>query len=353
MRKIFLILIFFLAPLSGIALGMAQDMPHDLLTNKDAMLLSLDDLALQVAQYEKRLNELQNGIGFISETLAEQQRQYEQQQKLLQEMAKKSQQQKQLSEEIYEQQILAKLGTPFETFRSDQVEIKLFDFKEGNYRGYAAKVKLFDPRAIKVVLAKDTLGAKETTSEAVERTGAVFGVNGGGFYATFQQGEKITLPIGNTVIRGKLVNGFIPSHDDLTFSGWNKQGDLVGGIFTEKEELLKQRPWYGVTFVPQLLQDGQPLPIPEQWQRERHPRTIMGQYANGDLLFIVIDGRQPGWSRGVTLEGMQVKLLELGVIDAYNLDGGGSSTFVYMGKVLNRPSDGEERPVATNILVFP
>jgi exopolysaccharide biosynthesis protein len=69
-------------------------------------------------------------------------------------------------------------------------------------------------------------------------------------------------------------------------------------------------------------------------------------------LFIVIDGRQKG-SSGVTLEEAQSKLLEFNVRDAYTLDGGGSSTFVYKGKVLNNPSDGSERQVVSNFVIVP
>jgi exopolysaccharide biosynthesis protein len=56
---------------------------------------------------------------------------------------------------------------------------------------------------------------------------------------------------------------------------------------------------------------------------------------------------------GVTLEEAQSKLQEFNVRDAYNLDGGGSSTFYYDGKILNRPSDGRERRVTTNIVIIP
>ena len=55
----------------------------------------------------------------------------------------------------------------------------------------------------------------------------------------------------------------------------------------------------------------------------------------------------------MTLERLQVKLAELGVKEGYNLDGGGSSTFVFKGEVLNRPSDGKQRPVVTNIVIMP
>lgn len=124
-------------------------------------------------------------------------------------------------------------------------------------------------------------------------------------------------------------------------------------MFKEEADLIRNRPWQGVSFVPMLFQEGRPLPIPEKWQREKHPRTVIGQYANGDILFLVIDGRRKGWSAGISLESLQLKLYDLGIIEAYNLDGGGSSTFVYNGKVINRPSDGRERPVTTNIVIVP
>lgn len=353
MRIITLFLIFLLAPLLGMAVGMSQEMPQRYFKNQDAMLLSLSGFEEQVDIYDGNLNQLKSGIGFITANLAEQQRQYEEQQALLRQLAKKSQEQRNLSNEIYEKNILAKLGKPFEIFKSDKMELKIFELQTEEYRGYAAKLKLYDSKSIKVVMAEDTLGAKETTSEALKRTGALFGVNGGGFYETVRNGEVMTAPIGNTLIQGVLIDGFNPTHDDLFFSGWTRQGDLVGGLYDRKDQLLATDAWYGVSFVPILIRNGQPLPIPEKWQREKHPRTVIGQYANGDLIFIVIDGRRPGWSKGISLEGMQIKLLELGVVNAYNLDGGGSSTMVFNGEVLNRPSDGMARPVATNILVYP
>lgn len=68
---------------------------------------------------------------------------------------------------------------------------------------------------------------------------------------------------------------------------------------------------------------------------------------------IVIDTRQGNWSIGVTLENLQDKLLELEVKDVYNLDGGGFSAMPFNGRILNRPSDGKERPVTNNIVIVP
>ena len=82
-----------------------------------------------------------------------------------------------------------------------------------------------------------------------------------------------------------------------------------------------------------------------------HPRTAAGLTAAGDLLLLVVDGRQPG-SRGVDLDQLASILLELGAVQALNLDGGGSSTLVAGGEVLNRPAGGRDlRQVMSAITV--
>jgi len=139
----------------------------------------------------------------------------------------------------------------------------------------------------------------------------------------------------------------------LSVIGFNKQGNLVGGRIESEQQIYDMGIINGASFLPTLLKDGIKQPIPKDWANARHPRTLIGHFENGDLLFIVIDGRRNGWSNGVTLEEAQSKLLEFNVRDAYNLDGGGSSTFYYNGKVLNKPSGGSERKVTTNIVIKP
>jgi len=285
--------------------------------------------------------------------LADQRQEYETQQKILEQLTRDSATQKNLSDEVYEQRILQRLGPPVGEYSSKQAEIKVFQLKEMGYRGYIAKIKLFDPEAFKIELGLGKLGESETTGAAVKRTGAVLGVNGGGFFSAPSGGKMKIVPIGNTVIDGKLVDGFKPSHNDLFFAGIDSEGELLGGVFHDKDELMKHKPVAGASFVPVLIQNRKPLPIPSKWQHQKQPRTIIGEYGNDDLILVVVDGRQSDWSSGVTLEDLQIKLVELGVIEAYNLDGGGSSAFVFQGELLNRPSDGKQRPVATNILIMP
>lgn len=82
----------------------------------------------------------------------------------------------------------------------------------------------------------------------------------------------------------------------------------------------------------------------------RAPRTAIGLAANGDVLLLVADGRTPT-SRGLTLTELALLMREHGAIDAMNFDGGGSSTMVVNQRVVNSPSDGVERPVATGLMV--
>jgi hypothetical protein len=83
---------------------------------------------------------------------------------------------------------------------------------------------------------------------------------------------------------------------------------------------------------------------------ERHPRSAIGW--NKDLFFLVtVDGRQKGVSEGMTLNELAAYLVELGCEEAMNLDGGGSATLWYNGKVRNRPCDGYEREVANSLIV--
>ncbi|MFS0836873.1 phosphodiester glycosidase family protein [Paenibacillus sp. 1P03SA] len=88
-----------------------------------------------------------------------------------------------------------------------------------------------------------------------------------------------------------------------------------------------------------------------------HPRTAVGTKADGSVILLEIDGRQPGFSEGVDLTELGRLMKDLGAVHALNLDGGGSSTFVARmpgektRKILNTPSDGGERKTANGLLL--
>ncbi|MBR2072017.1 MAG: phosphodiester glycosidase family protein, partial [Phascolarctobacterium sp.] len=82
------------------------------------------------------------------------------------------------------------------------------------------------------------------------------------------------------------------------------------------------------------------------------PRTAIGLKKDGTVLVLVVDGRS-NTSRGLTLKELATYFLRLGARDAVNFDGGGSSVMVINGEVVNKPSDGRERPVSMALGLFP
>lgn len=349
MEKIRLWMLYALAPFIGLGLALYTGMTPSV----QAALIPAAEISSQVEEMEKNFNIFHKEITALAGIAVSQEQQFKGQDYILESLGREVSGHKELSDQIYEDKILNMLGEPVKVHKSNRVEIKVFTLNELGYRGYIAKVKLFDPTALKVVMGKDTLGEKENTIDAVKRTGAILGINGGGFYTETRDGKPYGIHIGNTVIDGKLVGQFNPYPPDLHFVGINKSGRVIGGVFYEEKDFWAINPFQGVSFIPVLIKGGMPRPIHPDWAKTKQPRTIMGEYANGDLIFIVVDGRQSDWSSGVTLETLLEKLAELGVKEGYNLDGGGSSTFVYGNEILNRPSDGKSRPVVTNIVIMP
>ena len=82
----------------------------------------------------------------------------------------------------------------------------------------------------------------------------------------------------------------------------------------------------------------------------RHPRTLVGWTPGGDKLLVTVDGRQPGVSAGMTLHEAADLLIGLGATDGINLDGGGSTTFVRGGTVVNKVSDMQVRSAGKTVV---
>ena len=116
--------------------------------------------------------------------------------------------------------------------------------------------------------------------------------------------------------------------------------------------------WTGVTDVMpanvQLLDDRAVVveACSEYFCRD-HPRTGVGVTATGKLLLVTVDGRQTGFSVGMTPPEFARLFKYLGAVDAVNLDGGGSTTMVLKGRIVNSPSEGDERWVNSAVLVLP
>ena len=75
-------------------------------------------------------------------------------------------------------------------------------------------------------------------------------------------------------------------------------------------------------------------------------RTAIGMISPLHYVIVVVDGRKPGYSEGVSLQTLQQIFVELGVQTAFNLDGGGSTELWFQGEIINRPSGGGERSMS-------
>ena len=135
-----------------------------------------------------------------------------------------------------------------------------------------------------------------------------------------RQGDKVELAV--------TVGGF----------NWKEVDNAIGG----GPFLVRG----GATFVDAVEQGFKP-----DFYKRRHPRTAVGRTEKGDIWFVAVDGRQ-SMSAGVTLSEMSGVMIDLGCTDAINLDGGGSTALNIFGMLLNRPSEGSERPVANAVAFY-
>lgn len=205
---------------------------------------------------------------------------------------------------------------------------------------HVAEIKLDSPQFLKTALAKDTYGLniKEKTSAQARRVGAILAVNGD-YYGANEKGY---------VIRGGVIyrQSLRPTDDkrrkyfeDLAIL-WD--GSLVP--FDEKTTSISDLRSMGAMqvfgFGPTLVKDGE-IVVDEGTEvgvshPGGNPRTAIAQLGKNHYLLVVADGRTDQ-SKGPTLLELATVLRELGAVTAYNLDGGGSATMYFNGKLVNKP----------------
>jgi hypothetical protein len=138
-----------------------------------------------------------------------------------------------------------------------------------------------------------------------------------------------------------------------------QQEAVIGAPLTVRIALLDD--WASVTDAissgPTLVRNGHALfnageALTKAQLRGRDPRTAIGQRADGGIVLLAVDGRQPGWSVGISNWDLANTLVTYGCVTGFALDSGGSTTVAFDGRVLNRPSDpGGERPVGEALVI--
>ena len=221
------------------------------------------------------------------------------------------------------------------TIRKDS-NLKIQKIESNRFVGYILEIP--DPSRVQVATAADINEKGDTTSSIAKNNNAVAAINGGGFYDPNGTGTG-RLPYGFILHEGKYLLGEqVDFDEEVDFIGLTKKGNLIAGTYS-KRELEELGAVEGLTFGPPLIINGEKVIKSGDGGWGISPRSAIGQKKDGTILFLVIDGRQPGYSIGATLVDMQNIMYEQGAEIAANLDGGSSTTLYYNGQVVNKPAD--------------
>lgn len=174
-------------------------------------------------------------------------------------------------------------------------------------------------------------GQRETVSSLARKYNAAAAVNAGFF--TF---DSVSRPVGILKSAGIVYNDSLAGLPNRGYLAISSKQNVR--ILTPAELMLDEFDSivYGNDL---LLKDGK---ITASAKPDRHPRTAVGIGAEGDVVLVVVDGRNKK-SVGVTLHELALIMKSFGCRDALNLDGGGSSTMYWKGRgVMNYPSDNKK-----------
>ncbi len=203
---------------------------------------------------------------------------------------------------------------------------------------YVADVVLSSPEYLQTALADNVYGRNVTakTSSIAENANAILAINGD-YYGARESGYVIR---NGVLYRSKAKRNAedLVIYQDGSF-------EIINESQISAQALLDSGAWNVFSFGPALLIDGEiAVETGEEVGQAKasNPRTAIGIVDELHYLFVVSDGRTSA-SEGLSLRELAQVLQELGAVTAYNLDGGGSSTMVFQGEVVNNPTSNGKR----------
>lgn len=231
-----------------------------------------------------------------------------------------------------EQATTAPISTDTE-YHDDQIDIVLTTMRVENTTVYVADVQIADISLLKTALAGNTYARNltETTSVQAANAGAILAINGD-YYGAQERGYVLR--------NGVLYRASAQSGTDALVIGADGNFRIITEGETSADTLVREGAWQVLTFGPALINGGQ-VTVSSSDEVGRamtsNPRTAIGQISEGHYLLVASDGRTKE-SAGLSLRQLAELMQSLGAQVAYNLDGGGSSTMVFQGRVVNNPT---------------
>ncbi len=198
---------------------------------------------------------------------------------------------------------------------------------------YIADVVVSSPDYIKTALANDTYGKniKAKTSDTASQNNAILAVNGD-YYGARETGYVVR--------NGVLYRSSKTEGSDALAILADGSLKIVDENQVSCQELMDMGAWDVLSFGPGLVIDGE-ISVDEDEEighyQHNNPRTAIGQIGPLHYVFVVCDGRTSE-SYGITLLQEAEFMKSLGCVQAYNLDGGGSSTLYFNGNIINKPT---------------
>ncbi len=242
-----------------------------------------------------------------------------------------------------------------DSYTSDDTSISISKVTQGSgddtVTYYVADVTIDDATQLRSAFADNQFGENITdlVSTIATDNDAVLAINGD-YYGFRDSG---------IVIRNGVVYRDDPARTGLAIyaDGSMKVYDETA---TSADELLADGVWQTLSFGPALVTGGEVVSgiddveidtnVGNHSIQGEQPRTAIGIIDENHFVFVVVDGRDTGYSRGVTMTELAGIMQGLGATEAYNLDGGGSSELWFNGEVVNQPSNGGER--ATSDILY-
>ena len=235
------------------------------------------------------------------------------------------------------------------SYHDGNISIEITEDRIADTTVYVADVRLSSAEYLKTALAENTYGRNvtDTTSNIAGAVDAVLAINGD-FYGTQQKGFVIR---GGVLYRSTAKKGAedLVIYSDGSF-GIIRESDITA------QELLDSGAQDVLSFGPALVENGEiSVSVNDEVGRARasNPRTAIAVIDELHYLFVVSDGRTSE-SEGLSLYELAAYLQSRGAQTAYNLDGGGSSTMVFNGEVVNNPTSGrsiKERSVSDIVYI--
>jgi exopolysaccharide biosynthesis protein len=226
------------------------------------------------------------------------------------------------------------------TYQSHDVNISIGKHEKDGVVYFVADIYVRNLENFKATFADEkNFGKIEKIEEQASKRNAILAVNGDN-----ASGKQSRL---GYVVRNGYEYRDVPDQDVLVMYSDGSMKTFSKSAFDYKQESETGTLLHVWSFGPMLL-DGAGNAMtkfaPGSVTGQRNPRTAVGYYEPGHYCFVVVDGRQPGYSDpGMSLESLSKLMKSLGCAAAYNLDGGQTSMMVYDGKFMNHPYDGGRR----------